>query len=541
MHQSQRRCVLTAFLAAGALAPGCGDYPTIDEIEVSTRALVEYRYEYSSVLTDDSASPVHVAITECVTTQNATAQNVDCPAHHGYALVAGGAQVVQPSSGTALLTESRPIDPYYWRARSKTHVGQNGHGLHVFALGIRLDGVNVQNIRDIMPQIYQRSTYSAYSTSDVYPYSYVLSGGIELDSDVFVKSTKWTTGNGWYVEGKDHLQDANYFVRMTVTTFPKGIIEGFGALEMAQRKSTRTYSASGRKLVSASATTGWSIVGFGGEAETSSGKGRLLYGYGPADGSARQLTAASADDSTASAGYTTAYSMEARKLAGSHGVCNVGTKLSASMDSCVAKICTALPKCCNTQWDSSCVARVQTDCGSFCSSYTCSAPTFDPNWWNTPERDVNCYAYALNTTTYPGGAPGFSYWYYPAYTVEDMRFALAGEGLIPTTATATCPEGRTKIAALLQPDQSDYHFLRRDQGGNWSHKFSGAPPKNIDNNNTVISNPERAVISAGPGSQPYSVFAGYYCACQDSRQGMGHTRIARTDIPCPWSDTGWCW
>jgi hypothetical protein len=51
----------------------------------------------------------------------------------------------------------------------------------------------------------------------------------------------------------------------------------------------------------------------------------------------------------------------------SHATCATGSKLAASCDPCVAKICAADPYCCNTYWDSICVSEVAQFCGASCN------------------------------------------------------------------------------------------------------------------------------------------------------------------------------
>jgi len=58
----------------------------------------------------------------------------------------------------------------------------------------------------------------------------------------------------------------------------------------------------------------------------------------------------------------------------SHSDCTTGTKLVATCDPCVTKICAADSFCCNTSWDSVCVGEVKSICGQ-----TCGAPPPPPD------------------------------------------------------------------------------------------------------------------------------------------------------------------
>jgi len=287
-----------------------------------------------------------------------------------------------------------------------------------------------------------------------------------------------------------------------------GIIEGFGALEVVRMGTPPQWSASGEGRARASARSGWAVVGYGGEASTVTGTRRLLNGIGLAG--AREPQAFSSDHGLASGGWTTGYYTEARKLAGSHGLCNPGTKLSAAMDSCVASICAAAPTCCSDAWSSACIALVGSVCGRDCSPHTCSIPTFDPDWWVANALDADCYAYANNLggvgSLQPGG------WYpVPAGTIGQIGFAAQTDGLLPATATAPCPENRMKVA-LRTNDTGSQHWLRQDADGGWSHKFANGVPTNHDDSEHEID-PEHSVI------EDYPIFGGYFCTCADSQQG----------------------
>jgi hypothetical protein len=46
-----------------------------------------------------------------------------------------------------------------------------------------------------------------------------------------------------------------------------------------------------------------------------------------------------------------------------HGPCTEGDPLDPSCNSCAAKVCAADPLCCTNQWDTTCVAKVEAECG----------------------------------------------------------------------------------------------------------------------------------------------------------------------------------
>ncbi|HEX8113084.1 MAG TPA: S53 family peptidase [Kofleriaceae bacterium] len=50
-----------------------------------------------------------------------------------------------------------------------------------------------------------------------------------------------------------------------------------------------------------------------------------------------------------------------------HSLCNQGTKLTSSCDSCAAQICAADSFCCNNKWDGQCVGEVSSICNESCN------------------------------------------------------------------------------------------------------------------------------------------------------------------------------
>jgi hypothetical protein len=144
---------------------------------------------------------------------------------------------------------------------------------------------------------------------------------------------------------------------------------------------------------------------------------------------------------------------------------------------------------------------------------------------------VDCYTYAVNT--FAGGTMGASHWYYPENSLAEYNRALIGDGLLPSTKTASCPDGRTKVALLTvsASDPGDFHWVRKDTNGNWSQKWVGALPKQTDDSGMIIKDPETA---GNMGGRKY-VVRGYYCTCSDAAQGQGRTRItAPSDEVYPW-------
>jgi hypothetical protein len=478
---------------------------------------------------DYSTPFMTVELMICTTTSALTAQTVDCTVDAGFALVGGGARVIYSGIG-ALLTESRPLDDRTWRASSDDHITANSHNLAVYALGLRLDGVNAKTLRD---QLGQWGTFAFGNTVQGVGQNRMISGGGRATgaSRFLVKSAPQ---NGWTIAVKDHINPAGGGVSLWQTNLPNGIIEGFGALEIVQRTGATATVSSGVATATSQATPFFTVLGYGGEATWTSGPGRLLFGLGPNGIDYRQVRVETKDHSQTSAGTAKVYWTEGRKVPGSHGLCSTGTALATSMDSCVASICAARPSCCSTSWDSSCVSRVTSICGKSCANHTCSIPAFDGAWWTTPQGDPpsypfqtnNCYNYATNTAKSTPSQPGRA----SGYSCDDdsdpdclgdwskISMFARNDGLIPITKTGTCPDNRAKIALALDPND-DYHWFRKDSNGTWSHKPGTLPPTNTDWSSQTITDPETADRGV------YTEFGGYFCACSSSTQGQGHSVI----------------
>lgn len=64
-----------------------------------------------------------------------------------YAMVGGGAYAFGYTGNGAFLTESRPLNSTTWQGQSKDHIVKDPHNLKVFAIGMRIDGVDPAYLR----------------------------------------------------------------------------------------------------------------------------------------------------------------------------------------------------------------------------------------------------------------------------------------------------------------------------------------------------------------------------------------------------------
>lgn len=170
--------------------------------------------------------------------------------------------------------------------------------------------------------------------------------------------------------------------------------------------------------------------------------------------------------------------------------------------------------------------------------------------WNINESlkdSHNCFAYAIDTIdakmvrdceTEPDCNVGFPQ---PGYEAGYKRFAdqkekgcgdmvsrLWGDNpkIIATTFTVKCPNGTSKIALIVDPKR-DYHFLRQDPDGYWSHKPGALPVKRIDASDRPIIRPDRALFLYKESKDPllYTNFCGYFCVPRGKPLHM--SKIAR--------------
>ncbi|HEY5961578.1 MAG TPA: hypothetical protein VIV60_33695 [Polyangiaceae bacterium] len=448
---------------------------------------------------DASAAPVYVRVKTC-TTSEATYEHegIDCLLEPEFALVGGGAQTVTSATanGTTpvrgFLTESRPLaDGRTWRASSRDHRSGYPHNLVVYAIGMRLEGVHTQRLRDVIK--WKEITLPGNTAAVQFDAeSRLISGGAKAMPSTqhgawFLNRTRFTGYHEWQGGSTRHLDAASGTTSVWMLEIADKIIEGFGALEIRQLIAHSNTRATGLSTSSVELEPGWALIGMGGAVDQPTGAGRLLVSIAPGNDN-RSMSVTSSDYVQSGGGTTTAYAIMARKVPGSHGLCNPGTALQPQLDRCVADICRQHNECCSSNWDSHCVDLVEPICGRSCAEYTCVPTVFEPERWNhnfgTPENPIyraamendqaNCGSYALNQygkTKIPGDTlnllPSEAY----DWLSVRAQFAFSeGEGLIPIPHNAACYENRTKV--WWSGHGGDFHWRRQDSDGRWSEKWA---------------------------------------------------------------------
>ncbi len=96
----------------------------------------------------------------------------------------------------------------------------------------------------------------------------------------------------------------------------------------------------------------------------------------------------------------------------------------------------------------------------------------------------------------------------------DVKAANAGE---KSDKDKKCNDKCWKVAVMRKASSdgtnTDFHFVRQDSGGSWSHKQGDGPAKNTDDDGKQITDPEKAKIG------DYKI-CGYFCFCPDMRVAM---------------------
>jgi hypothetical protein len=163
-------------------------------------------------------------------------------------------------------------------------------------------------------------------------------------------------------------------------------------------------------------------------------------------------------------------------------------------------------------------------------------PKINLDAWNKNSNlkgSHNCFSYALNAIDdklmeecrktnncdtgfhQPGYASGYGY--FPEKHdkgCNDMVSRLWGDNpdVIPIYFEQRCPNNTSKIALIVDPKR-DYHFLRQDSDGMWSHKPGAMDVTTKDASGRPILRPDRALFIYNNHKDPlhYTKFCGYHC------------------------------
>jgi hypothetical protein len=165
-------------------------------------------------------------------------------------------------------------------------------------------------------------------------------------------------------------------------------------------------------------------------------------------------------------------------------------------------------------------------------------PAFEPNRWNFNrllKETHNCFAYAYNAYDRKQMAkcknkkkceasfhqPGFASMYSKFSNLENksctnMQNRIFGDNpnhVIKTDFETQCPASSSKIAVIVDASD-DYHFLRQDDNGYWSHKPGARRVTELDATGHRIWDPKLAnynYAKNGNSDLNYDLFCSYLC------------------------------
>jgi hypothetical protein len=140
-----------------------------------------------------------------------------------------------------------------------------------------------------------------------------------------------------------------------------------------------------------------------------------------------------------------------------------------------------------------------------------TVPVYDPKTddqgcFQTKQSYNNCYNYGTDVLTNTFAQPGRGTQHkWTDNTCEAMRVAALSDGLeyIGKELPTEKPETGHFIALLIWPN-TNFHWIRLDSNGQWSHKPGSTAVKNKDNNGKLITDPSKQDFS------PWSQFCAYY-------------------------------
>ena len=100
-----------------------------------------------------------------------------------YAMIGGGAYAYGYSGNGAFLTASRPLNSTTWQGQSKDHIVPDPHNLKVFAIGMRIDGVDPAYLKSKIHIVSNTSAFSDFpNVTATIPEDCLLIGGGALDN-----------------------------------------------------------------------------------------------------------------------------------------------------------------------------------------------------------------------------------------------------------------------------------------------------------------------------------------------------------------------
>jgi RHS repeat-associated protein len=145
---------------------------------------------------------------------------------------------------------------------------------------------------------------------------------------------------------------------------------------------------------------------------------------------------------------------------------------------------------------------------------------WDPNKWHQSygyfSSHTNCYGYARDSMQ--DRDPGDIWFLYLYMTCQRLIDAAVSDGLIPAKdggdCGGSCPPGNYKVQIFMTSEtwqSRDYHFIRQDDDGFWSHKLGRSSyPQREDSEGSVLTCPINQPLNFPPRN--YDKYCGTLCA-----------------------------
>ncbi|HVN58114.1 MAG TPA: hypothetical protein VMT63_07450 [Bacteroidales bacterium] len=234
---------------------------------------------------NDYSGYIHLKVFYASTTVKLQHPVVTVSVSHDYAMVGGGAQAYGFTGNGAFLVASRPINDTTWQAQSKDHMIADPHYLEVYAIGMRIDGVDPSYLRARIYTKQVTTTTPAHfpTATAVLPDNYLLVGGGAWDhysSYGNMLTASYPLSNAaWVGSGKDHRRSD----LSTITVYAIGIqnisYPNVGYLQLTYRETTEP-APPGQQFCFAPVWDGYALTCPGGYC-TYTSIGRMLVSLYP--------------------------------------------------------------------------------------------------------------------------------------------------------------------------------------------------------------------------------------------------------------------
>ena len=138
------------------------------------------------------------------------------------------------------------------------------------------------------------------------------------------------------------------------------------------------------------------------------------------------------------------------------------------------------------------------------------------------------HKYRLCRRAQPGYVSGYKMLDKNDYKCPTMmkRTLADNPNIYRTREKMKCVSSHYKGALVVAPGR-DYHYYRKNDDDQWTHKPGYKPSTNLDSNNNVIVNPRKATRDYG-GTLNYKNFCGYLCVPRNEKaKRMAHWSFQR--------------